>query len=299
MDSRESRLTMVLLLHSHPAVGKARCDLCMMYFTKDSMSQCVAMKSLVNLRKECKYLMSVLSLPGRCSQKALFTSRTGGIINEARRYNVASYLYSKARLCAFCTQFFQERAPAKVRQIVAGKHEDSVNGVAEAIKRAHATNTQNADADAKDLRESNLAFDKPAYMSSVADGHGPSQAVNGNVETDRDHCCRSRREHESWWEVDLEDTYPIKAITIVGRTGSSSYRMEPYYIFVADKPIRSKTLSDARRDAIATRKVSPSLFQCRARGSRVLCAETGIEKQRPGPMGTAPKHTRVHHSGAV
>ena len=106
------------------------------------------------------------------------------------------------------------------------------------------------------MRENNLALGQPAYMSSVADGHGPDNAVDGNTDSERDKCCRSRRELESWWEVDLEHTFPIKNVRIMCRANTYSYRMEPYWVMVSTGLIGSKSLDDAKNETVAMLKVT-------------------------------------------
>ena len=68
------------------------------------MSQCVAMKSVMKLRKKW------------------------GVAQTARRYQMASYLYSKASLCVFCSQLIGGSAPGD-------KDKDAENEIEKAIQR--------------------------------------------------------------------------------------------------------------------------------------------------------------------
>ena len=207
---------------SGPAVSKKRCDCCQASFAKDSLKNCITMKSVLDLQ------------------------RKWGIKHNKTRYSAGSYLYSKAYLCVFCLQFFQA-SPDSAKRAALVNDEES-RGVQAVIQREHLSTVSANQKRINELREYNVACGKPAFMSSISDGLGAWLAVDGDADAEKNKCRRTRREYEAWWEVDLEDDFPIREIFLLCRTESSSYQMAPFWIMVC--PTRQRGPRWRRRGRI-------------------------------------------------
>ena len=78
--------------------------------------------------------------------------------------------------------------------------------------------SRTAENEQEEIKQRSLAYLKPAFQSSTADGRVAAVAVDGHYDTTGpNNCSRTRREYESWWEVDLGQVFPIRKITIANR----------------------------------------------------------------------------------
>ena len=90
---------------------------------------------------------------------------------------------------------------------------------------------------------------------STTDGKLAKLAITGKVGSKvAAECTRTRREFESWWEVELDENYPIKSIVVWHRKDEGhehrAYRATPYWIFVMDKKGGSRRLAECKRESI-------------------------------------------------
>ncbi len=91
----------------------------------------------------------------------------------------------------------------------------------------------------------NVALNKVATQSSVSQGGVASRAVDGNtngVFYDQFSVAHTSWENESWWEVDLGETYDIESINIWNRTDCCFEFLDNYYILISDIPFESQDL---------------------------------------------------------
>ena len=212
-----------------PAAGKVRCDLCLMYFSADSVRGVVSMKRVMQFRTRL------------------------GVEISGRRFHAPSYMYSTARLCIFCNQMFSASDEAAAADGSAGSSREasSYEAMIQSSTRLESLITKN---EQEETKERNIAYLKPAFQSSTADGRAAAVAIDGSYEsTGPDNCSRTRREYESWWEVDLGQVFPIKKITVMNRWEKEqrSYRLAPFWIFVCKEPQRHTRLHDAKKSAVA------------------------------------------------
>ena len=149
--------------------------------------------------------------------------------------------------CVFCMQFFNGSYDGAKRADMA---KDEVNrGMEAIIQREHMSGAQAQQKRLNDMREYNIACGKPAFMSSICDGLGAWLAVDGDADAQKNKCCRTRREYEAWWEVDLEDNYPLKEIYLLCRKESSSYQMTPFWIMICPTRQRGQSLEQSKKNA--------------------------------------------------
>ena len=218
-----------------PKVNKSRCQLCMMYFDKSSMTGVISMKSVMELQ------------------------RNWGVAHDSKRYNAASFIYNKCKLCCFCSQMFDTRSR------LARKFGSSHLNLNEAAKGYHFTIKDDVIAQAtlqekalEEMKERNLAVTGNASQSSTVDGKLATMAISGTLAAQPvEMCTRTRREFESWWEVELDCAYPVKAIHVYNRKNAGrAYKAAPFWVFLTSEPLTSARLSDSKRKAIRAALVS-------------------------------------------
>lgn len=210
------------------SIDKAKCELCLGYFPLASVSACSTMKNVVLKKREW------------------------GIEMQGKRYSAASFLYSRANLCVFCAQLL---GPPEAR-------DDLESGSVASPLGRHAGTRSEIDripgpALPPSVPEENLAFGKAAFMSSLCDGLGPELVVDGAWSNRPKHCCRTMREMEPWWEVDLGQLCPIGQVRVLCRTGNSAaHHMAPFWIMVSRHSILKNTADNAAMLAVMTHRVA-------------------------------------------
>jgi len=145
---------------------KHKCDLCSGWFELSSVSYSVPNYKLLELR------------------------RTWGVNQTGRRYDTASFLYANAKVCKFCSQFFDQSYEAQKREIVVDVESPSKAIISTTLER------------------SNIALNKFAYQCSSMD----NMAAEFALEPPYLKASRTRREIDPWWEVDLGGSYHINKI---------------------------------------------------------------------------------------
>ena len=80
----------------------------------------------------------------------------------------------------------------------------------------------------------NVALNKPASESSTYNhaGGGASKAVDGNDNSFHHTKCFTGS--QQWWQVDLEDTFTIVSMEVVGRLDCCNGRLHDYDIYFMD-----------------------------------------------------------------
>ena len=79
------------------------------------------------------------------------------------------------------------------------------------------------------ISEGNLALGKPARQSSL---HYPYSVASTAVDGDRNpsmgagSCTHTQSDTGAWWEVDLQDVYPVKYVQITNRYGKCLWMIE-------------------------------------------------------------------------
>jgi len=245
-----------------PAVGKGRCGLCEMYFTKVSLKGVISMKSILDLR------------------------RSWGLKQDNKRLNSASFIYKKCSLCSFCSQMF-DRNNIDQRKYSTRfmEKDDKEAGVKVVIANQIKLDSLIASQQNETEMVRNLAVIGTASQSSTVDGKLATRAISGQIvfgsnsnnnsnpadgsgsgsgsgSLAKDLCSMTRREYESWWEVDLGSVFPIKQITVHhrkdsgGSGGGAAHKLSPFWLFVGSLPFGSKQLSESKRSCSVACRVS-------------------------------------------
>ena len=215
-----------------PKHNKTRCGLCNLYFSTDSATGVISMKSVVGIQK------------------------TWGVKHTSKKYEKASFLYSKCKLCKFCSQMFNNRSRMARKFGKMHRHIDpEAKGHSDTIKDDIMAKVVLQERDLDNLKERNLAVAGRAAQSSTVDGKLPTLAITGKSGAQpMEMCTRTRREFESWWEVELYGIYPIKAIVIYNRKdgdgGGRAYRAAPYWAFITNEPLETARVSESKKQAV-------------------------------------------------
>ena len=95
----------------------------------------------------------------------------------------------------------------------------------------------------------NVALGKPATQKSLAWDGVPSRAVDGNTDGNfgaNTTTHTAEPSDQAWWQVDLEDSFPIDEIEIWNRTDCCADRLSDYWVMVSESPITGDSLDEAR-----------------------------------------------------
>uniref|UniRef100_A0A7S3NGW4 Fucolectin tachylectin-4 pentraxin-1 domain-containing protein n=1 Tax=Aureoumbra lagunensis TaxID=44058 RepID=A0A7S3NGW4_9STRA len=260
---------------------KARCGLCNLYFSRESVSGITCNKHIL-----------------------AFRSARGESVN-GRRFETPSFLYQEVKLCVFCSQlelvpnsqsndhpsdsfrqydstspvrksFFvanhlinqniSERlskatAAAKLSSRGASKLAPKINlrkhsaascisartelddMIAEETRLGGLQELEQMKNEARDMN--NLALRKVAWQSSTIDGRAACKAVELDLSS-MGSC--TKREYEAWWEVDLAGTFPIKCIQITHEQREE----QGAYIFLTSKPLGRARLNETKKLAFCS-----------------------------------------------
>ena len=159
-------------------------------------------------------------MKGVISRKSVMElQRSWGHKHSGKRFSAASFLYQKCRLCAFCSQMFDKRSRL-ARKF--GPHHLELDRAAAGHQYTISDNIRmnrlKKEKQMEEIKERNLAVAGTASQSSTTDGKLPTLAISGKAGArPSEMCTRTRREFESWWEVELDTAYPIKSIVIWNR----------------------------------------------------------------------------------
>ncbi|XP_052805089.1 uncharacterized protein LOC128234707 isoform X2 [Mya arenaria] len=89
----------------------------------------------------------------------------------------------------------------------------------------------------KQKTDVNLALNKPTRTSSLGNKYGPKEnGVDGCTDGNyiSVHCCtHTKNDLGAWWEVDLEQTYPIKEIVVYNRQDCCSNRLSGFVVYIS------------------------------------------------------------------
>jgi len=226
-EAAEIKLDQARKALTSSVVGKAQCSLCCHRFAADSLSGVISMKRVMDLRKEW------------------------GMEQQGKRFAAASYAYSKARLCLFCSQFFTSKDGDHIVRPMERQQEPLEEIIAEELHNKQGTTKKKFEVE----HELNLAAGPTASVSqsSIANGQGPSVAVDGQLGGCLvDRCCQTRVEHEPWFEVVLSTVEPISTVRVFNRRdeGSSlTYRLCPFWFMLAFVNIADRPLHEAKKMA--------------------------------------------------
>ena len=217
---------------------KAQCALCKLYFEKSSVRYKVPNHRIIQLQREWR------------------------ILKEGTRYNSGSFLYATSEVCVFCAQRFShvddEASPSSSSLISRSKMSIDGGNINNTTNDETNNSMENAEEDnilakSKDtgmitistkLERADITKEKGirAYQSSVVDGMCAENAVVGllarnegiHVNSLLDHC-KTRREVDPWWEVDLRRQRDIESLSFLISTG---VQQKLYvYIMLLKKPI--------------------------------------------------------------
>ena len=210
---------------------KTRCALCLMFFHKSSTVGCISMKSVMELQS------------------------SWGVTHKSAKYRAASFIYKQASLCAFCDQLFSTKSRNARKFGLSQKVDDKTSGVQASILHNIKLKSLTDANDLTEIMDRNLAVVGVASQSSTLDGKLPTLAISGRLGVaTSDLCTRTRREFESWWEVTLDASYPIKSIVVYNRThgenGTGSYKLPPFWIFLTSEAQGTNRLAECKRKAI-------------------------------------------------
>lgn len=204
---------------------KAQCGLCKLYFEKSSVRYKVPNHRIIQLQRDWQ------------------------ILKEGARYQSGSFLYASSEVCVFCAQRFSyvdedflSLSPTKIStdtMIGETNRENSVNDNIMAKSKDTGTITISTKLERADItKEKGIR----AYQSSVVDGMSAELAVTGllsrNEETPiklyLDHC-KTRREVDPWWEIDLRRQRDVESLNFMISTG---VQQKLYiYVILLKKPL--------------------------------------------------------------
>jgi len=222
---------------------KAQCAFCKLYFEKSSVRYKVPNHRIIQLQREWK------------------------ILKEGARYNSGSFLYATSEVCVFCAQRFSHVDDDEVSlssstssaltisrtKILIDSNINDSNINNETINNRENSVDDNILAKSKDtgmitistkLERADITKEKGirAYQSSVVDGMCAENAVVGllarnegiHVNPLLDHC-KTRREVDPWWEIDLRRQRDIESLSFFISTG---VQQKLYvYIMLLKKPM--------------------------------------------------------------
>lgn len=100
------------------------------------------------------------------------------------------------------------------------------------------------------FRLNNLAYNKPTQQSSLFD-HGFSHlAVDGNIHGNylANEATHTNEEENSWWQVDLLQSYALDTLSIWNRTECCSEDLSEYYILISDSDMKDKSYNELIQD---------------------------------------------------
>jgi hypothetical protein len=203
-DDSRSPSEMKISYPFEQSLTKERCNLCRLYFARDSVTYKVPVHRIMELKKLWKD-------GGSSKEKENY---------EGRRYNFPSYLYTTSSVCIFCSQFFstmpneRQSSPAKADLAVLPSKEKGL--------KLEINST---------LNRTDVSQSKKAYQSSEVDYKYAIYAVTPPF----DQCTRSKREVDPWWEINLGWKYNIEEINFSLLIGIRQYI--EIFIFLLDKPI--------------------------------------------------------------
>ncbi|XP_070556415.1 uncharacterized protein [Ptychodera flava] len=118
------------------------------------------------------------------------------------------------------------------------------------------------------LAAENVAVGKPASQSSlytISTPAGPENAVDGNADSNwsSQSCTHTLQEQDSWWKVDLQDTYNVDEVVIINREDCCSERLVGAVVRVGpSEDIASNTQCG---NAVTSEQITASLtitFDC-------------------------------------
>ena len=203
---------------------KAQCGFCKLYFEKSSVRYKVPNHRIIQLQREWR------------------------VLKEGARYQSGSFLYATCEVCVFCAQRFSHvdddlsASPIKmsVESILSETNRDSgVDDNIMATSKDTGTITISTKLERADItKERGIR----AYQSSVVDGLCAELAVTGllarnedvHVKQSLDHC-KTRREVDPWWEIDLRRQRDVESLSFMISTG---VQQKLYvYVLLMKKPV--------------------------------------------------------------
>jgi hypothetical protein len=155
-------------------------------------------------------------------------------LKDGRRYKCASYVYGFVYVCVFCSQLFDEGY--------------DVSQGSQTVEEVFIREAEKEPIVKTALLRMNIAQNKKTYMSSIVDGMAADRAVSSSFSTG----CKSRREADPWWEVDLLSTHHIDFIEFVINGGLQTEI--PVTALLLKKPIgfENPFLDSVKREAVTS-----------------------------------------------
>ena len=208
---------------------KTQCGLCKLYFDKTSVRYKVPNHRIIQLQRDWN------------------------IIKEGARYRSGSFLYATSEVCVFCAQRFSyvdddqspSLSPTKILIDTRRSHDDTIRESSSVddniMSKSQDTGTITI---STKLERADITKEKGirAYQSSVVDGMSAELAVTGllardedvHVKLSMDHC-KTRREVDPWWEIDLRRQRDVESLEFMISTG---VQQKLYiYVMLLKKPL--------------------------------------------------------------
>lgn len=240
--------------------GKAKCSLCNLYFSAESVV-------------------------GTCCNKYVLQFRMDrGERVEGRRFQTASFLYSRARLCVFCAQLLGHHHAADKSRLSTETPETTEStdvSICTAIDSMTTENSRLQTTRRHSQPTKNAALSRPAWQSSTVGTQKATLAVDGNDAAGHETSSCTRREFEAWWECDLGDAVRLARVVVRPYSRHSRKRdsfsaygehndvvvgrrphdITPVYIMLTNAPLGRTTLNNARKVAAYSILVTEHLLE--------------------------------------
>lgn len=142
-------------------------------------------------------------------------------VRKGRRYETSSFIYAMSSVCTFCAQLF-----CKEDEVASSKGlPQPISPIKTAASGECEITTGNIESDdcnmiTTEIKRKDVAFGQRAYQSSTVDNMSADIALSSRPSSEWDVFTvkggsKTRREVDSWWEVDLGRTTHIDSISVV------------------------------------------------------------------------------------
>ena len=189
--------------------NKSQCSSCLLFFDRKSVQYKVPNYRIIEMRRSANVLQGIQFC---IVIKLVFDN----FFIEGKRYDSPSFKYFMARVCLFCSQFFDDYG------ISDGKDDMEVLILP-------TQGTDNVNYTSTDLNRKNIAADGRAYQSSTVDNAYADYALQESVvsRTDTFHeytnitYAKTRREKNPYWEVCLGTPMNIRCVKVSVSAGNA------------------------------------------------------------------------------
>ncbi|RYH28889.1 hypothetical protein EON65_10480 [archaeon] len=184
------------------SLTKEKCNLCQLYFNRNSICYKVPNHRIYSLRRE-------------------WSKTKNGFDKQGRRYESASFLYQSTTVCCFCSQFFTQLP-------------DEVPGDPNRDGGYKILNPKDTGAKltvGTEVSRQNVALARHVYQSSNVDNKLAELAITPPYSQ----TSKTRREVDPWWEIDFGRYYHVHSISFDVNVGAR--QAWEVYVMLLDKPV--------------------------------------------------------------